>query len=237
MEIQMNTLDTGIKLPLWKALSVLIGFPLLSYGLSLMLLHRTLFSFTGWDFFSVFWLLITGWYVLQIRIVISILASEGYTLADIGYTLDASRSKKLFVGYLLVSILLLILVEALLQSNSVDASRLSDFANLTPTSLRQRVIYISMGLAAGLSEEIVYRGFAIRSLIGYKLNKWVSVLVATIPFVFQHGLKAIPQFSWFFGMGLLFGILFMTTRQLTVGIIIHWLVILSAVLAILSSIN
>lgn len=141
------------------------------------------------------------------------------------------------MGYLLVSILLLVLVEFLLQSNSVDASQLSDFANLTPTSLRQRVIYMAMGLTAGLSEEIVYRGFAIRSLQGYKMNKWVSVLVATIPFIFQHGLKAIPQFSWFFGMGLLFGVLFITTRRLTVGIIIHWLVILSAVLAILSLLN
>lgn len=230
----MDSLDKGIKLPVWKVLSILIGLPAISYLLSLMLLHRAMFSFTGWDFFSVFWLIITLWYAVQMKLVTYTLASEGYTLADIGFALTTSQLRKLIGGYVLVSLLILVSVESLVQSGQIDPGKLSDFANLSPTTLQQRIIYIIMGLFAGLSEEIVYRGFAIRSLVGHRINKWVSVILASIPFTLQHGLKAIPQFSWFFSMGLFFGIIFVMTRRLTIGILIHWLVIVSAVVAILS---
>lgn len=53
------------------------------------------------------------------------------------------------------------------------------------------------------------------------------------PFIFQHGLKSIDQFWWFLTWGLVFGILFVLLKKLTLIIIIHWLVILSAMLAIL----
>ncbi|PQA60699.1 CPBP family intramembrane glutamic endopeptidase [Siphonobacter curvatus] len=233
----MNNVNKAVRLPVWKTLLVLIGFPIISYLLSLILLQRDLFSFTGWDFFSVFWILITIWYIIQIKIITYILSSEGYTLEAIGYRLDVNHSKKMIGGYLLCSLLLLITIEISLQSGPIDPSRLSDFANLTPTNLRQRIIFILMGLFAGLSEEMVYRGFAINSLMGYRINKWLSIILASIPFVFQHGLKAIPQFSWFFSMGLFFGFLFILTKKLTIGIIVHWLIILSAVVAILSTLN
>lgn len=90
-----------------------------------------------------------------------------------------------------------------------------------------------MGLAAGLSEELVYRGFAISSLRSHGLNKWLACAAAALPFVFQHGLKSLDQFWWFLTWGLVFGVLFVMTKRLYVTIVLHWLVILSAVLAVL----
>ena len=92
-----------------------------------------------------------------------------------------------------------------------------------------------MGLAAGLCEELVYRGFAISSLKSRGMNHWLAALLAAFPFVFQHGLKSIDQFPWFFIWALVFGAIFIITRRLYINILVHWLVILSAVLAILQT--
>ena len=54
-----------------------------------------------------------------------------------------------------------------------------------------------------------------------------------VPFVFQHGLKSLDQFWWFLCWGLLFGASFVVLRKLYANIVVHWLVILSAVLAVL----
>lgn len=81
-------------------------------------------------------------------------------------------------------------------------------------------------------KEIVYRGFAIRAMGSQNINKWIAVVIASIPFIFQHGLKSIDQFWCFLTTGILFGVLIVALMKLTVNIIIHWLVILSAMAAI-----
>ena len=51
-----------------------------------------------------------------------------------------------------------------------------------------------------------------------------------------HGDKgAIDQFWWFFIWGMVFGAMFIVTRRLYINIVIHWLVILSAIPAILQT--
>jgi uncharacterized protein len=92
-----------------------------------------------------------------------------------------------------------------------------------------------MAFAAGLSEEITYRGFAIRALEALRIHRWLVVPIAAIPFVFQHGFKSLDQFWWFLGWGLVLGALFVVTRRLLPGIIIHWLIILTAMLGIFAA--
>ena len=122
-----------------------------------------------------------------------------------------------------------------LANGVVDVEKLQSLSSLTPKTTVSRVIFIFMALVAGLSEEIVYRGFAIRALESHKINKWVAVVLASIPFIFQHGLKSIDQFWWFLTTGIIFGVLFLARKNLTLNIIIiiHWLVILSAMVAVL----
>ncbi|WP_411971358.1 CPBP family intramembrane glutamic endopeptidase [Sphingobacterium sp. Lzh-3] len=124
-----------------------------------------------------------------------------------------------------------------LGNGMVDIQKLNAISSLTPRTTMSRIIFILMGLVAGISEEIVYRGFAIRALSSNQINKWLSVLIATIPFIFQHGLKSIDQFWWFMSWGIAFGVLFIILKKLNILIIIHWLVILSAMAAILQVVN
>ncbi|MHA7129277.1 CPBP family intramembrane glutamic endopeptidase [Algoriphagus namhaensis] len=220
-------------MPLSKVITVLFSFPIVSTLISLLLLNRSILTNLGFDFFNAFWTIIIGWYLLQIFLVSRLLHSHDWTWKEIGYNLSKKETIYLIGGYLLFAIGLLISIEWVIANSTIDAEKLKALSSLTPKTTTSRIIFIIMGLVAGLAEEIVYRGFAIKTLQSNKVNKWVAVLVATIPFIFQHGLKSIDQFWWFAITGIAFGVLFMKRESLTWNIIIHWVVILSAMLAIL----
>jgi uncharacterized protein len=223
-----------------KILVVLIGFPIISTLISLLLLDKSSLSWTGMDFFSAFWLFITAWYAIQIYILSRVLKSSGWTWSDIGFSLNHRRTMFFVIGYLVFALALVGFTELALASASTDPEKmraLSDLSNLTPKKLPQRLIFVFMGLVAGLCEELVYRGFAINSLRSRGLNQWLACLAACIPFVFQHGLKSIEQFWWFFIWGSVFGTLFIFTKKLYINVIIHWLVILSGIVAVLQTLQ
>lgn len=230
-----------IRVPIWKILAILIGFPIISFLLSLLLLEKDWFSNLGLDFFIAFWTLIIFWYLIQIGVTIKVLKASKLSLSDIGYTFSLKKTIWFITSYLIFAFTLFAFVEFALASANItaeDLSSLSDFSNITPKTTIHRIVFIFAGLVAGISEEFVYRGFAIQSLESYKINKWIAIVLAAIPFVFQHGLKSIDQFWWFFISGLTFGIIFiLTKRKLYVNIIIHWIIILSAILAILQLIE
>lgn len=229
----MHNTEVTKAIPLSKTVAVLIGFPITATLISLLLLNQSTFTNLGLDFFNTFWIIITGWYLLQIYLVSNILTSSGWNWTDIGFPFTKKKTIYLIVGYLLFAFGLLVFIELALTNYLVDVEKLNSISSLTPKTTTARVIFIIMGLVAGLAEEIVYRGFAIKALESNKINKWLAVFIATIPFIFQHGLKSIEQFWWFSTWGVIFGILFLLIKKLTLNIVIHWLVILSAMIAIL----
>ena len=229
----MKNTELSKKIPLSKTLAVLIGFPIIATLISLLLLNRPLITNLGLDFFNTFWTIIIGWYLIQIYLISKIITSAGWKWADIGFSFSKKKTFYFIGGYLLFAFGLLTFIELALANSIVDTEKLNLISSLTPKTTTSRVIFIIMGLVAGLAEEIVYRGFAIKALESNNVNKWVAVFVATIPFIFQHGLKSIDQFWWFLTWGVVFGILFLLLKKLTLNIIIHWLVILSAMIAIL----
>lgn len=220
-------------IPLSKTLSVLIGFPIIATLISLLLLNRSIITDMGLDFFNTFWIIIIGWYILQIYIISKILTSVGWTWNDIGFSFSNRKTVYFICGYLLFAIVLLIFIELTLANSIIDNEKLNTISSLTPKTTTSRIIFIIMALVAGLAEEIVYRGFAIKALISNKINKWIAVLIASVPFIFQHGLKSFDQFWWFLSWGIAFGILFLWLKKLTLNIIIHWIIILLALVAIL----
>lgn len=235
----MSTLPPA-PMPGARILAILVGFPAASTAISLLLLSPGVFASTGLDFFTVFWSIITGWYSLQIFILWRVLKVSGWRWRDIGYPLDARRTLYLIAGYLAFALAMLGFVEYVLANSDIDPARLaslSDLSNLTPRTTTDRFIFVLMGLVAGLCEELVYRGFAIRALASRGWNPWLAGLAATIPFVFQHGLKSLDQFGWFFGWGIAFGAIFILSKRLQVTITIHWLVILSAMLGVLEALK
>mgnify|MGYP005842070405 FL=1 len=235
--MQRSVPTTITPIPVPKIIAVLAGFPIIATLISLLLINRTLITNWGLDFFNTFWSIIIIWYVVQIFIVSKVIKSSGWRWSDIGFTSSKRTTIYLISVFLILAFGLLLFIEMALTNSIVDSEKLQSLSGLTPKTTTSRIIFIFMALAAGISEEIVYRGFAIRALKSHNINKWFAVILASIPFIFQHGLKSIDQFWWFFSTGIFFGVLFIARKNLTLNIIIHWLVILSAMVAVLQALE
>lgn len=233
--IQQNTSKPAISAS--SIAVVLIGFPVLSTLLSLLLLRRNLITDWGLDFFNTFWILITGWYLLQIYLIHRILLSSGWKWADIGFPYSPGKTLYLILGYLVFAFSLLLFIEFTLSHSSIQPEKINNLSTLIPKTTTARILFILMGLVAGFAEEIVYRGFAIMALKSRQVNRWIIVPIATLPFIFQHGLKSLSQFWWFAVWGITFCALFFLIKKLAINIIIHWLIILSAMIAVLQVIR
>ena len=233
----MQDTETSKPIPLSRTVAVLVGFPIIATLISLLLLNRSLITNLGLDFFNTFWTIIICWYVVQMYLISRILTSYGWAFKDIGFSFKKRKNLYLFGGYFIFAAGLLVFIEMALANADVDVEKLNEISSLTPKTTTARIIFIIMAFVGGLSEEIVYRGFAIKALINQKINKWLAIGIASIPFVFQHGLKSIEQFWWFLLWGLIFGIIYVVRKKLYINIIIHWLVILSAMIAILQVIE
>lgn len=222
-------------IPALHVAAVLLGFPGIFWLYSQALLHRDLFSIRGVDFFVTFWLGATLLYAAKIGIIARVLAHSGWTFREIGYGLTRRGTARLLAGYAVGALAVFAFVELSLTQVALDPAKLEALPGLYPETTLKRLVFLVMAFAAGLGEEITYRGFAIRALEGLRINRWLAVPVAAIPFVFQHGLKSLDQFWWFLGWGLTLGLLFVLTRRLLPGIIIHWLIILTAMLGVFAA--
>jgi membrane protease YdiL (CAAX protease family) len=96
--------------------------------------------------------------------------------------------------------------------------------------LAEQVYWVFMSFSAGFCEEVVYRGFGITALRARCWATWLAVLLATLAFVFVHGVAGAFQFPAYFGMGLLFAAVYLGTRSLVPGICLHTAIDLGAIL-------
>ncbi len=222
-------------MPTASMVYVLLGFPLGSFLVSLLLLQRPAMEAAHWDAQAVVFSVAACWYAVQIALLRVILGKAGWSWRDIGWALGRRGTAWLIAAYLVCAFALVGGVEwALRHGPAVDPAQLSDLANLAPRTWQARLIYVVMGLLGGLCEELVYRGFALRGLRRRGVGIAVACVVASLAFVAQHGLKSVSQFGWFFTWGLVFCALFLICRRLWPGLILHWLVILSALPAVLA---
>ncbi|SIQ62443.1 CPBP family intramembrane glutamic endopeptidase [Maribacter ulvicola] len=244
-------MKTKTSIQLSKILGVLIGFPIIATLISILLSSqpvisgidlKSLNSFL--DAYYLNYILIISWYLLQLYIISRILKDSNWSWSDIGIALSKKKMIYSIMGYLIIAFGLLIFIEMALAKSTINVEKLNSIPSFSPKTTTARVIFVFLALVAGIVEEIVYRGFAIKSLMSRKVNKWLAVLIASIPFIFQHGMRAIDSitgngiwFGWYFAWGIIFGIIFLFSKKLYINIIIHWLVILSAMVGILQVIE
>jgi uncharacterized protein len=235
----MQNNEVGSKMPLSKILGVLIGFPLIATLISLLFINRNLITDLGLNYGITIKIIIIIWYLIQIYLIARIIRSEGWSWTDIGYSFNTKKTLYFCLGYLTFAFGLLFFIEYTLATKELDSEKLKSVVNLSPDNTIERIFFIILGLVAGLSEEFVYRGFAIKALISNRINKWLAVLIAAIPFVFQHGIKAyqLNWATWYLVWGIVLGCLFLFLKKLNLNIIIHWLVILSGMVAILQAVK
>lgn len=82
--------------------------------------------------------------------------------------------------------------------------------------------YVAVGILVPLTEEMVFRGAILRSLLDMmsKKNHWVAIMISAAMFGLAHGNTA--QFVNALLMGLLLGWMYYRTKSLVPGILMHW---------------
>jgi hypothetical protein len=229
MEIKSNS---------WKTLSIIIGFPILYMLFGKTSIAIELFANKNLDYYIPFWggIIILHW--ASVFVVMQLLKSEGKTLADIGFKLSRKGTLLLIGGYVLVAFIVLVGIEVMLSNVELDSSQFGSISGLVPKTTSHRIFFILLVFSTGFCEEIVYRGFAITQLEKIGLNKWVALIIAALIFIGIHGVNAYSRsFLFYFGGGLMFGLVFLISKRLLPSILIHLAINLSAMMAILQLIK
>jgi membrane protease YdiL (CAAX protease family) len=105
---------------------------------------------------------------------------------------------------------------------------------IAPVSTAERLAMIFIAITAGVTEEVLFRGFAFTRLMRVARNIWLVLPVTLISFVYLHGSPRGPeQFVTYLMAGLGFSVPFilMKFRRLEVLILIHFLIDAGMVIA------
>ena len=86
--------------------------------------------------------------------------------------------------------------------------------------MKDRWGYFVVGLLAPLAEEMVFRGAILRSLLQWKSNPWIGVVVSALLFAMIHMNPA--QMPHAFLIGLLLGWMYWRTDSIVPGVVYHW---------------
>ena len=86
--------------------------------------------------------------------------------------------------------------------------------------MKDRMGYFVVGLLAPLTEEMVFRGAVLKSLLQWKQNPWVGIVISAILFALIHMNPV--QMPHAFLVGLLLGWMYYRTDSIIPGVVYHW---------------
>lgn len=165
------------------------------------------------------------YHVLLALIAYRLFKAEGESLWKIIGSLGNGRAN---VGIIVGLIVLSVVVFQFVEPQTMDLtygqgswSRFIDEYKKIPLAL---VLYCTVitSLTAGISEEIVWRGY-IQTRLQYEFpnRAWAAIIIQAVLFGFWHGVSVHTAFTALFG--LIFGLVYVKTRRLIPIMISHWL--------------
>lgn len=215
MEIN-NTKLTPLRLTLF-----IIGLPILYTLYSLTDWSKQLFVEKNNDYFIPFWCGIIVFHWLSLLLIQRTTAFKKWN--DFGLFIQRKGMIKLVVFYATIAIAALIFIELSLQNLELSPEKVNRLPAFFPRTTGQRTLFILSVFTASFCEEMIYRGFMIRSLENLGLNKWLAIVPAGISFVFMHGIVGYYKFWFYFIPALIFGAIFVGSKRLLPNIILHLL--------------
>ncbi len=105
---------------------------------------------------------------------------------------------------------------------------------MIPLSTPERLFVILVAITAGVTEEVLFRGFSITRLARVLGSPWLALPITVVSFLFIHGTpRSVEMLMIYTVAGLAFGVpfLLMKCRRLEVLILIHFLIDAGLVLA------
>ncbi|MCW5910651.1 MAG: CPBP family intramembrane metalloprotease [Cyclobacteriaceae bacterium] len=219
---------TGIAL-----LVILVVYPLLYCSGIMGVIIEPIFTRASRLHWWLFWLVNLGFHIIPFLVVRRTLSRNHESWMSLGLDWNWFLSKRTwFVVLLLLLIACAVFVPQAYYGD--NPPRISNTIFIAPITVWERLFVIFAAAVVGVTEEVLFRGFAITRLNQLTHSVWLSVLIAGVAFIFIHGT---PK-SWggglqYFVAALAFSVPFVLLKykRLEWLITIHFLIDVSLVLA------
>lgn len=176
------------------------------------------------SYYVSFWASVSTLHWVSAGLVVELLSANNHTLADVGLGVPSPTilaSTAVVAALAVGGYVVVVLRSAPIPRDVLDMPRHGAIPATTP----QRVLYLgSSVVSAAVCEELVYRGVAISALVGLGVHPLVAVAVASLSFVFVHGIAPIrkpPLFVVYFIVGAFFSSVFLLSGSLIVAMVVH----------------
>lgn len=161
------------------------------------------------------------------------LRRNGESWQSIGLDLAWFRRRWLwFAGLGVVLVAAAFLMPGVLYEGALPRRSQTHF--MAPISVAERLMIILVAVTAGLTEEVIFRGFAFTRLQRVLRSHWTILTITLASFLFLHGNpRSVEQLVMYLIAGAAFGVpfLLMKYRNLHVLVVIHFLIDASMVFA------
>lgn len=217
----------AMRLHRWQVQLVLVGFPALYIVNSFLPWSLNLF---GWGDRSWYLPFLASVFVLHWLTTITMIVlvyRAGGTFNDLGLKLSTGR-------ILMAAAVFVAFGGALLWLRTtwpLPSEPPGNWQALYPFTWTERVTMLLISVTAGICEELIYRGFALRTLTGRGMALWLALLLSGLSFAMVHGLAGILMLPVFLVAHALFAGIFLWRKSLWPAIYIHVLWDMMMVLA------
>ena len=206
---------------------ILAGIPTLYWINGFMPWSYRLFVKQDHDSYLAFMSCIVVLHWTSLAVVIATVRRSGAQLSDIGVFWSVPR--------LLVLVAVVGIVGGgwiAMRSTWPATENPESWQTMYPWTMTERWFFVFVSLTAGICEEVVYRGFAIRALQARGMKTWQALAVAALSFVLVHGLFGVFMSPLLVVAALIYSGLFLRPKSLTPGIYVHALFDVMAVAAV-----
>jgi uncharacterized protein len=212
----------------WTVAGLLVGIPL-SYWIkdALTPWGDRLFDQHDRQAFYGFWMSVVALHWLSVVVCLAVLRRDGIGLHHLGVP-DRRRAIRTVALPAVVGVVFVI-VRSLLGPITILGGDVF-FGIASPADVPQRLVWVVVGITAGVCEELVYRGVALTLLRRRGFSTAAAVAMATIPFALMHGPAGIFGFPILGALAVGMSILYLRTRSLAPGMATHALIVLGAML-------
>lgn len=137
-----------------------------------------------------------------------------------------SRYKNWFIGLITILIVSAFILPEIYYGNDIPTRSQAGF--IGPISTLERLVaIIVLAFTAGITEEVIFRGFALTRLKRVIPNPWFILPIIAVSFVFIHGeLRGLGPTLNYLIFSLIFGAVFILKgfKRLEILILIHFLI-------------
>jgi membrane protease YdiL (CAAX protease family) len=168
-------------------------------------------------------------------VAIALLYRDGFTLSQFGQNFGVyPRNILTVVGVVILVVAVIFLNKLQMRKITPEqyTKQIESIRKLIPTTPAERLAVIPLAFTAGFCEEFLYRGCLLNIAASATKSLWVGLLISSILFGLAHlyqGRKGVIGTS--FG-GLVFGLIFLASRSLLPGQLLHTAMDLSQLLTL-----